>query len=377
MSIPVKKRSLLLLFGSPHGQGFTRRLAEAYLQPFRACGDWEVTQVDAYALNASPCLGCGACQKTEACALPDLDEWDRQLRQCDLLVVASPVYNCSFPAPVKAVLDRTQRYFEARFALGKRPPIEKHREAALLLTMGSEDSFAVEVCTRQLEQAFSVMNTALTGWAVWPGTDQGDQRWPAVRDHARRLGKQAARMSPAGSARPPRLALRRVGNDSPELPRFIALYQEAFPQNERSGLGPLLEDTTGCGEALSLWEGEAFVGLACTLVTQELAHLIYFAVEPALRDRGLGSAALEALQARYAPRPLVVDIEEPWEGAENFAQRQRRKAFYLRGGFYETPVRYRWRGEPYQLLSTGKLTQRDWEAFWQRLRKADPALSRY
>ena len=30
MSIPVKKRSLLLLFGSPHGQGFTRRLAEAY-----------------------------------------------------------------------------------------------------------------------------------------------------------------------------------------------------------------------------------------------------------------------------------------------------------------------------------------------------------
>ena len=168
-----------------------------------------------------------------------------------------------------------------------------------------------------------------------------------------------------------------MGNDSPELPRFIALYQEAFPQNERSGLGPLLEDTTGCGEALSLWEGEAFVGLACTLVTEELAHLIYFAVEPALRDRGLGSAALEALQARYAPRPLVVDIEEPWEGAENFAQRQRRKAFYLRGGFYETPVRYRWRGEPYQLLSTGKLTQRDWEAFWQRLRKADPALSRY
>ena len=101
------------------------------------------------------------------------------------------------------------------------------------------------------------------------------------------------------------------------------------------------------------------------------------AVEPALRDRGLGSAALEALQARYAPRPLVVDIEEPWEGAENFAQRQRRKAFYLRCGFYETPVRYHWRGEPYQLLSTGRLTQRDWEAFWQQLRRADPALSRY
>ena len=100
-------------------------------------------------------------------------------------------------------------------------------------------------------------------------------------------------------------------------------------------------------------------------------HLLRRGARPA------GSAALEALQARYAPRPLVVDIEEPWEGAENFAQRQRRKAFYLRCGFYETPVRYHWRGEPYQLLSTGRLTQRDWEAFWQQLRRADPALSRY
>ena len=106
-------------------------------------------------------------------------------------------------------------------------------------------------------------------------------------------------------------------------------------------------------------------------------HVLVLSCNTGGGHNSAGSAVLEALQARYAPRPLVVDIEEPWEGAENFAQRQRRKAFYLRGGFYETPVRYRWRGEPYQLLSTGKLTQRDWEAFWQRLRKADPALSRY
>ena len=154
MSIPVKKRSLLLLFGSPHGQGFTRRLAEAYLQPFRACGDWEVTQVDAYALNASPCLGCGACQKAEACALPDLDGWDRQLRQCDLLVVAGPVYNCSFPPlcpPHRPAHHRQRRLafvkFQCELGLapglpGLPPPRESGERSRLLQVTGDRHGFS-------------------------------------------------------------------------------------------------------------------------------------------------------------------------------------------------------------------------------------------
>ena len=41
--------------------------------------------------------------------------------------------------------------------------------------MGSQEDFAVEVCTHQLERAFSVMNTSLVGCAVWDATDLGDQ----------------------------------------------------------------------------------------------------------------------------------------------------------------------------------------------------------
>ena len=33
----------------------------------------------------------------------------------------------------------------------------------------------MEVCTHQLERAFSVMNTSLVGCAVWDATDLGDQ----------------------------------------------------------------------------------------------------------------------------------------------------------------------------------------------------------
>ena len=170
-----QKKKLLVFFGSPHSHGFTARLLDSFLECFQHHKGWEVQVVDLYQQNPHPCTGCRACAKKEGCSFDDLDGLDKSLRACDLLVVASPVYNSSFPAPLKAWLDRTQRYFEARFSLGMRPPIKKHRDAVLLLTMGSQEDFAVEVCTHQLERAFSVMNTSLVGCAVWDATDLGDQ----------------------------------------------------------------------------------------------------------------------------------------------------------------------------------------------------------
>mgnify|MGYP006073753433 FL=1 len=169
------KKKVLVLFGSPQSHGTTRKLLDSFLSGFHQNKDWSVEEVSLYELSPHPCTGCRACAKKEGCSFDDLDGLDKSLRACDLLVVASPVYNSSFPAPPKAWLDRTQRYFEARFSLGMRPPIKKHRDAVLLLTMGSQEDFAVEVCTHQLERAFSVMNTSLVGCAVWDATDLGDQ----------------------------------------------------------------------------------------------------------------------------------------------------------------------------------------------------------
>lgn len=168
------KKKLLVLFASPHGHGYTHRLLDVFLECFHNHKGWEIEVVDLYQLAPHPCTGCLHCSKEESCAFPDLNALDKSLRQCDLLVVASPVYNFSFPAPMKAWLDRTQRYFEARFSLGLKPPIKKHREAVLLLTMGSEDEYGMEVCAHQLERAFSVMNTTLSRCVLWKSTDRGE-----------------------------------------------------------------------------------------------------------------------------------------------------------------------------------------------------------
>ncbi len=187
MSLFSSKKKAVVLFGSPHGHGCTRRLLDSFLECFRENKSWEIQEFSLYEMNVHPCTGCRQCAKEEHCVFDDLDAFDKALRHSDLLVVASPVYNFSFPAPLKAWLDRTQRYFEARFSLGLKPPIKKHRQAVLLLTMGSQESFGVEVCTHQLERAFSVMNTTLSGCALWDATDLGEEHKGEAQAQARAI----------------------------------------------------------------------------------------------------------------------------------------------------------------------------------------------
>ena len=182
------KKRLLVLFCSPNGHGHTRMLLDSFLEGFKGKKEWEIKEIDVYDLHPNPCIACGACAKKEGCKFSDLDGFDKELRKSDLLVVASPVYNASFPAPMKALLDRTQRYFEARFSLNKKPPIKKRREAVLLPSMGSEEDFGVEVTTYQLKRSFSVMNTQLTGCVVWDATDLGREKQVQAQKKAGSLG---------------------------------------------------------------------------------------------------------------------------------------------------------------------------------------------
>ena len=178
---------VLVLFGSPHQHGPTARLTEAFLAPLGALGA-RVSRVDLYPLNPAPCTACGFCKTAEGCAFSDLDQVHRLLLSCGLLVLAAPVYNAGLPAPAKALLDRWQRYFEARFSRGKRPAIATHREAVLLLTRGSAEDLGDAHIAAQVQRAFTVMNTSLTGTVVWPETDAGEARMAPALAQARQLG---------------------------------------------------------------------------------------------------------------------------------------------------------------------------------------------
>lgn len=166
----MPKTKGFVLFGSPHQDGATAELLQAFLKAVPQEIDWVL--VNAYQKSIQPCLGCGCCEKKNGCVNSDFDEIDHLLRTCDFLVVATPVYNLSFPAPLKAILDRTQRYFSARFVRGERPPIAKHKRAVMLLTCGADSREGEEIIRKQLKMIFTVLNTELVGEVLWKNTDR-------------------------------------------------------------------------------------------------------------------------------------------------------------------------------------------------------------
>ena len=182
-SCPEKR--LLILYGSPRRDGPTSRLLAAFLEEVPA--EWGVARLDAFALSPLPCDDCRYCYRVDGCSKPDLKEFYTALEEADALAFVTPVYNRSFPAPLKALLDRTQRYWAARFIRGIRPPITRPKQAFLLTAAGSggDDAACVE---QQLRPALTVLNARLQPPVALSGADQGTEENAAL-EAARAAGR--------------------------------------------------------------------------------------------------------------------------------------------------------------------------------------------
>jgi multimeric flavodoxin WrbA len=161
---------IMVLFGSPRHNGYTARMLDCFFSRWNATKEHTVI-FDAYRLNIKPCVHCGYCKKTRGCCYDDFNAIDRALQTSDLLIVASPVYGLGFPAPLKAIFDRAQQYFEAKFSLGIQTPVQKRKAALFFTSYGSTDDSGVTMMKKQLELEFRVMNAELIQTVTSPNTD--------------------------------------------------------------------------------------------------------------------------------------------------------------------------------------------------------------
>ena len=97
---------VLMLNGSPKANGNTALALQEMEKIFRAEGvDVETVQVGH--LDVRGCIACGYCYKNDKCVFDDVvNTLADKFRNCDGLVVASPVYYASANASLTAVLDR-------------------------------------------------------------------------------------------------------------------------------------------------------------------------------------------------------------------------------------------------------------------------------
>ncbi len=115
----------LLLNGSPRKEGGTSSIVRALMERLEG----EVTYMEAYRTNVSPCIDCRYCWTHPACAIDDAMQTAYRAIDCaDQIVIASPIYFAELTGPLfklgkpSAIPLRLARVPSCALSDGKIPP---------------------------------------------------------------------------------------------------------------------------------------------------------------------------------------------------------------------------------------------------------------
>ncbi|MDO4276236.1 MAG: GNAT family N-acetyltransferase [Eubacteriales bacterium] len=149
------------------------------------------------------------------------------------------------------------------------------------------------------------------------------------------------------------LTVKKIHRKLRDYNNIKGLYQRAFPKEERIPMG-ILQIMSGFKifDALAFYDGERLCGFSYSIVREKAVLLMYLAVNDNMRSKGYGSRILTYLKKRYSDKPVILEVEEPDDSADNADQRQSRIAFYKRNGFYETNEYVKIRNVRYEIMST-------------------------
>lgn len=116
-------KKILAVIGSPNNEkSNTATMVRDFLEMVKEHEndvEWEVISLGTATVN--PCRGCWACMKTGACVHggDSLPEVRQKIRECDLLIIGSPVYEQQISAQLKALFDRTFMWLHLIGLMGK------------------------------------------------------------------------------------------------------------------------------------------------------------------------------------------------------------------------------------------------------------------
>lgn len=163
------KKNLLILFGSPHKKGYTSLLLEYFL---KFLPDFSINYIYAYDEMIKPCIGCNKCKSTYECIFRDMDYINNLLCKSNFIIIASPIYNASFPAPLKSIFDRMQNYYFARKS--SKFISENKKKVLLLLTQGSKNIDYTHIILPQINPIVKILGGELIENFILKDTDNNN-----------------------------------------------------------------------------------------------------------------------------------------------------------------------------------------------------------
>lgn len=135
---------------------------------------------------------------------------------------------------------------------------------------------------------------------------------------------------------------------------YLAHVTQDFPPEERKPLHIILRAIHRKQYECYGWmNGKKLLGYAFFVTTGNHRLLDYFAVVPALRGQGVGSAFCRAIADSFSDaQSILAEVENPdsAETEEEAKMQNRRLQFYLRNGFADTGIHAETFGVDYRIL---------------------------
>lgn len=164
-----------------------------------------------------------------------------------------------------------------------------------------------------------------------------------------------------------KITLKRTNIFSKDHGKISRLYKAAFPADERAPMW-LLAAKSG-RENVDFWGiycNGRWAGLAYVISEGGASYLFYLAVSERFRGKGVGSRAMQSLLIRYGGQRLFLALEQLDPSADNYAERLRRRSFYLKNGLKPLPLTIREATVTYDVMGTGDVSPHEYEAMMKK-----------
>lgn len=131
---------IVTLLGSPRSGKNSASIANRFAETAAGLGA-EIRTFELNRLRYRGCQGCYACKKTvDYCVLnDDLTEVLNEVREADLVVLASPVYYGDITAQLKGFIDRCYSYMTPDYLTSSQPSRLSPKKLVFVLTQGHPD----------------------------------------------------------------------------------------------------------------------------------------------------------------------------------------------------------------------------------------------
>ena len=157
---------VVCLLGSPRVRGNSEQLAEEIMIPLQEKG----AEIKSYHLNKLTYKGCQACMacktKQDTCILKDeLTEVMNEVKEAEVLILASPVYYGDVTGQMKCFIDRTFEYLVPDYITAEVPcRLPAGKRCAIVLVQGAPN-----------EAQFSDVFPRYKGFLDWYGFSEVDE----------------------------------------------------------------------------------------------------------------------------------------------------------------------------------------------------------